>query len=185
MSTVLKHWTYDDLVALPPDNLRHEIIEGEHVVSPSPFTKHQIVVGNIFTELSIYVRKNPIGRVFVAPYDVVFAPDNVTEPDVLYVSNERASIIGEKNAQGAPDLTVEVLSKFNRQRDEVEKRAVYERFDVIEYWIADPDAETVRIYRRGAAGAHESSMELRGDRQDVLISPLFPDLAIDVASLFR
>jgi Uma2 family endonuclease len=185
MSTVAKRWTYDDLAALPDDDLRHEIIDGEHVVSPSPFVKHQVVVLNFGTELSNYVRAHPIGRVFVAPCDIVFAPDNVAEPDVFYVSNERRAIIGEKNLHGAPDLTVEVLSATRRRRDEVDKRAVYERFGVIEYWIADPDAETVRIYRRGAAGTYDRAIELRVDRSDVLTSPLFPQLAINLPDLFR
>jgi Uma2 family endonuclease len=183
MSTVLKHWTYDDLLALPEDNLRHEIIDGEHVVSPSPFMKHQLVVGNIFGELRSYLRRNPIGRVWIAPCDVVFAPDNVTEPDVLYISNERSSIQGIKNVQGAPDLCVEVISEFGRKRDEVEKKAVYERFRVIEYWIADPAVDVIKIHRLGPTGAFEPAITLRGN--DVLISPLFPGLTLDVATLFR
>ena len=185
MSTVIKHWTYDDLLALPDDDLRHEIIDGEHVVTPAPFMKHQLVAGNIFFELSVYVREHPIGVVFMAPCDVIFARDNVAEPDVLYVSNERLSIIGKKNIQGAPDLTVEVLSERWRRRDEVDKRGVYERFGVIEYWIADPDAETIRIYRRGNADAYERPIELRADRNDTLTSPLCPVLDVDLATLFR
>jgi Uma2 family endonuclease len=180
MSTVVKRWTYDDLLALPEDDLRHEIIDGEHVVSPAPFTKHQIVAGNIHGELFIYLRRHPIGRVFVAPYDVVFAPDNVTEPDVLYVSNEHSSIITEKNAQGTPDLVVEVISELRRRRDEVEKKSVYERFGVAEYWIADPKVDTIRIYRRGA---YDAPVTLRNG--DLLTSPLFPGLSLDVAALFR
>jgi len=183
MSTVVKRWTYDDLVALPEDNLRHEIIDGEHVVSPAPIPKHQIVVGHIHGILYRYLQEHPIGRVFVAPLDIIFSPHNVLEPDVLYISNER-SIIGPKNVQGAPDLTVEVLSELKR-RDEVDKLAVYERFGVVEYWIADPEAETVRVYRRGAAGTYGSAVELRAHRQDVLTSLLFPGLTIDVAYLFR
>jgi Uma2 family endonuclease len=180
MSSVLKHWTYDDLLTLPDDDLRHEIIDGEHVVSPSPFTKHQIVVGNIFLELSNYVRRNPIGHVFVAPYDVIFASNNVTEPDVLYISKERSSIITEKNIQGTPDLVVEVISELRRRRDEIEKKSVYERFGVAEYWIADPKVDTIRVYRRGA---YDAPVTLRGG--DLLMSPLFPGLSIPVATLFR
>jgi Uma2 family endonuclease len=180
MSMVLKHWTYDDLLALPEDDLRHEIIDGEHVVSPAPFTKHQIVAGNIYGELFIYLRQNPIGRVFAAPYDVVFAPDNVSEPDVVYISNERASIITEKNVQGPPDLVVEVISETGRRRDEVQKKALYERFGVTEYWIADPNVDSMRVHRRGA---YDEPVTLRSG--DVLTSPLFPRLTIDVATLFR
>jgi Uma2 family endonuclease len=180
MSTVLKHWTYEDLLALPEDNLRHEIIDGEHVVSPAPFIKHQLVAMNISGRLFNYLLQNPIGRVYAAPCDVVFAPDNVSEPDVLYISNERALIITEKNVQGAPDLAVEVISELGRRRDEVQKKAVYERFGVAEYWIADPKVDTIRVYRRGA---YDKPVTLRSG--DVLTSPLFPGLTLDVATLFR
>ena len=180
MSSVVKHWTYDDLLALPEDNLRHEIIDGEHVVSPSPFTKHQLVVMNISGRLFVYLLQNPVGQVFTAPFDVIFAPDNVTEPDVLYISKERSSVLTEKNVQGAPDLVVEVISETGRRRDEVQKKSVYERFGVAEYWIADPKTDTIRIYRRGA---YDAPVTLRGG--DPLTSPLFPGLTIDVASLFR
>jgi Uma2 family endonuclease len=180
MSTVLKHWTYDDLLELPEDNLRHEIIDGEHVVAPAPVIKHQRVAGRIYGHLFMYLVQHPIGEVFMPPCDVVFAPDNVSEPDVFYVSNERKWIIEEKNVQGAPDLVVEVISEPGRRRDEVQKKAVYERFGVAEYWIADPKVDTIRVYRRGA---YDTPVTLRSN--DVLTSPLFPGLALDVATLFR
>jgi len=181
MSTVVKRWTYDDLVALPEDNLRHEIIDGEHVVSPSPILLHQIVAGHLYAILYNYLREHRIGRVLMAPLDVVFALDNVLEPDILYIRNERWPSIDAKYIENAPDLTVEVLSKLGRRRDEVEKRAVYERFGVGEYWIADPERKTIKVFRFGAGGAYEPVVELR----DTLTSPLFPGLTIDIPALFR
>jgi len=185
MSTVVKRWTYEDLVDLPEDNLRHEIIDGEHVVSPAPIPKHQIVAGNIFGILFSFLREHPIGRVWMAPCDIVFSPDNVIEPDVFYITKERSSIVGPKYIEAAPDLAVEVISKDRRRRDEIDKRVVYERFGVIEYWIADPERETVKVQRRSFAGIYESAIELRADREDTLTSPLFPGFTIDLAELFR
>jgi len=185
MSTVVKRWTYEDLVELPEDNLRHEIIDGEHVVSPAPFPKHQIVAGHIHGILYDYLRQHPIGHVLMAPCDVVFAADNVLEPDILYIKNERWSIVGPKYIEAAPDLAVEVISETRRRRDEVDKRAVYERFGVIEYWIADPERQTIKIHRRGERGAYQPAIELRADRADMLKSPFFPGLSIDLAELFR
>lgn len=184
MSTVVKRWTYDDLVDLPEDNLRHEIIDGEHVVSPAPIPRHQIIVGRLHLILGSYLATHAIGQVLLAPCDIVFAPDNVLEPDVFYITNERWSIVGRKYVQAAPDLAIEVISETGRRRDEVDKRAVYERFGVGEYWIADPQANTIKVHRRGAAGAYEAT-ELRADRGDVLTSPFFTGLTIELTELFR
>lgn len=180
MSTVVKRWTYDDLVVLPEDRLRHEIIDGEHITTPTPFTKHQVVVGNLLFCLGNYLQQHPIGEVLMY-CDVIFAPDNVAVPDVFYISDERSSIVTERNIQGAPDLIAEVTSEVTRDRDAIQKPTLYERFGVVEYWIADPDADAMKIFRRGTTGEYEPAIELR----DTLTSPLFPGLTIDVPALFR
>jgi Uma2 family endonuclease len=182
MSTITKKWTYDDLAAMPEDNVVREILDGELFVAASPVTKHQRIVRRLLYEIEHYLRSNPIGEVFVSPFDTVFAFDNVCSPDLLFVSNERSSIITAKNIQGAPDFVIEVLSEWNRRNDEVRKLRIYERFGVKEYWIVDPEADAVRIQRRqgeGFALVNELSAK------DVLTSPLFPGLTIDLATLFR
>ena len=102
--------TYDDLLLLPEDGLRHEIIDGEHYVNASPVTKHQRVSIRLIVEISFYLREHPVGELFHAPLDIVFSRYDVVEPDLLYVSNERREIITTKNIQGSPDLLVEILS---------------------------------------------------------------------------
>jgi len=180
MSTVVKRWTYDDLAAMPEDNVIREIFDGELFVSPSPFTKHQRIVRRLLIDIDQYLRRNPIGEVFPAPLDVVFSDDNVCEPDILFISNERSSIVTRKNVQGAPDFVIEVLSEFNRKNDEVRKLAIYERFGVDEYWIVDPEADTVRVHRRKG-----KALVFVNEPKDVLTTPILPGLTIDVASLFR
>jgi Uma2 family endonuclease len=184
MSTVVKRWTYDDLAAMPEDNVIREILDGELFVAPSPVTKHQRVVRRLLLAIGSYLEQHPIGEVFIAPFDTVFAIDNVCSPDVLFVSNERSSIITKKNIQGAPDFVVEVLSKFNRRNDEISKRAIYERFGVDEYWIVDPEADTVRVHRRQGKALVLVS-ELAASANDNVTTPIFPGLTIDVATLFR
>ncbi|HKS23395.1 MAG TPA: Uma2 family endonuclease [Thermoanaerobaculia bacterium] len=184
MSTVVKRWTYEDLLAMPEDNVIREILDGELFVSPSPFARHQRIVGRLFYEIEHYLRSNPIGEVFVAPFDVVFAIDNVCDPDVLFISDERSSIVTKKHVHGAPDFVFEVLSEFNRKNDEVRKLAIYERFDVTEYWIADPEANTIRVFRRDGKALPLVS-ELAASAGDVAITTMFPGLTIDLAELFR
>jgi Uma2 family endonuclease len=116
MSPVVKRWTYDDLLAMPEDNVIREIFDGELFVSPSPFLRHQRIVGRLFLAISKYLEEHPIGEAFVAPLDTVFSIDNVCEPDVLFVSHERSSIL-KKHVHGAPDFVIEVLSELDAKND--------------------------------------------------------------------
>ena len=95
--------TYDDFVRFPDDGLRHEVIDGEHYVTPSPNAKHQKVLLNLTYSIEDFLRGQPIGQVFFAPLDVLFSRFDVVEPDLVYMSNERAStILTTANIQGAP-----------------------------------------------------------------------------------
>jgi Putative restriction endonuclease len=119
-------WTYDDLVLLGDDRRQHEIIDGEHYVNPKPNIRHQTIVGNLHVEIAVWLRTHPIGRVWVAPVDVLFSDFDVVELDIVYVSNDRAEVVRPENIKGAPDLVVEVLSYSNRRKDEITKRKLYE-----------------------------------------------------------
>jgi len=127
-------YTYEDFLNFPDDGKRHEIIDGEHYVTPSPDTKHQVIVGNLHLALGNYLKGQPVGAVFLAPFDVVFSDLNVVEPDLLYISRARRAVLTEKHVSGEPDLVVEILSHGTRKTDEVTKRKLYERFGVQEYW---------------------------------------------------
>jgi Uma2 family endonuclease len=174
--------TYEDLLLLPEDGLRHEIIDGEHYVNASPITKHQRVSYRLILAIGVYLDEHPVGILFHAPFDVVFSRYDVVEPDLIFISNERREILTTKNIQGSPDLLIEILSDSNRKYDEVTKRALYERTGVSEYWIVDPVADAVRIFRRNAAGRYERAAELFCG--DILTSPFFPTLEIDVDRIF-
>ncbi|HXA16627.1 MAG TPA: Uma2 family endonuclease [Thermoanaerobaculia bacterium] len=174
--------TYEDLLLLPDDGLRHEIIDGEHYVNASPITRHQRVSMRIIAEILFYLREHPVGELFHAPFDVVFSRYDVVDPDLIFISNARRDIVTVKNIQGAPDLLVEILSQSNRRDDEVTKQALYERTGVGEYWIVDPARDVVRVFRRNAAGRYERAAEL--SENDTLTSPLFPTLEIQLQSVF-
>jgi len=184
MSTVVKRWTYDDLAAMPEDNVIREILDGELFVSPSPFVRHQRIVGRLVFAIGNYLEKHRIGEVFAAPLDTVFSIDNVCDPDVLFVSHKRSSIVTKKHIQGSPDFVIEVLSEFNRKNDEVRKLEIYQRFDVTEYWIVDPDANTIRVFRRDGRALPLVS-ELAASAGDVATTPILPGLTIDLTELFR
>jgi Uma2 family endonuclease len=177
--------TYDDFVLFPDDGKRHELIDGEHYVTPCPNTKHQRIVGAIYLVVASWLEAHGIGEIFFAPFDVVFSNFDVVEPDLLYMSNERAAaVLTSKNVRGVPELVVEIGSLGTRRRDETIKRRLYEQFGVSEYWIVDPEIDAVRVYRR--EGEHFARpTELSREAGDVLTTPLLPGLELPLARIFR
>jgi len=109
----------------------------------------------------------------------------VVQPDLLFLSKDRLHLAaGGANIQGAPDLVVEVLSPGTRRTDAVTKRHLYQKYGVTEYWMVDPELETIQIYRLGPGG-YRREAELAAEREDVLTSPLFPGLEIVLAEIFE
>ena len=176
--------TYDDFLQFPDDGRRHELIDGEHYVTPSPNLRHQRIVGKLYLAIGSYLKEHPIGEAFFAPLDAVISKFDVVEPDLLYVSRERAAqVLVPEHVRGAPDLVVEVASKGTRKRDETIKRALYERAGVTEYWVVDPEIDVVRLYRNSASGFGRP-VELRRDAGDSLTTILLPALEISLDEVF-
>ena len=173
--------TYDDYLRFPDDGLRHEIIEGEHYVTPSPVTRHQRILLTLSHLLQTYLDQHPIGEIFFAPFDVLLSEYNVFVPDLIYLSQERAHLLTAKNLQGAPDLAVEILSPGTRSRDLRLKRDVYQRTGVREYWIIDPIQNLVDVYRWQPAIAVEKPLRLGAG--EGLSTPLLPDLIVPLDRL--
>jgi len=177
-------FTYEDFLHFPDDGKRHEIIDGEHYVTPSPNTKHQAVSMNLTRAFILYLEQHRHGRLFAAPFDVVLSDLDVVEPDLLYISHERVQVLTSQHVRGAPDLAVEILSPGTRKTDEVTKRQVYERFGVGEYWVIDPERETITVYRR-VQGAFVRVAELSAEHADMLTTPLLPGFSVMLAEVFE
>jgi len=177
--------TYDDFLLFPDDGKRHEIIDGEHYVTPSPNTRHQVLVGRLYFAIEQFLRQHRgVGRVFLAPFDVVFTRWDVVEPDLLFVAGDQAEILTEKNVQGSPALVIEILSPGTRKVDEQIKRRLFERGGVREYWLVDPDRDVVTVFRRQADGAFPREAELSHKANGVLTTALMPGLMIPLDELF-
>lgn len=177
--------TYDDFVHFPDDGKRHELIDGVHYVTASPDVRHQVIVVRVVVEIATYLKQHPVGRVFVAPLDVVLSNHDIVEPDVLFVATDQTGILTEKNVQGPPALVVEVLSHSTRKRDAQAKRRLFERTGVREYWLVDPELDTVQVLRLSAEGKLVRVAELSADDDEVLTTPLLPECAIGLRALFE
>lgn len=175
--------TYEDYVLFPDDGRRHELVDGEHLVTPSPVARHQAILQNLFLELGPRVRELGLGRLLLAPLDVILSDVDVVQPDLLFVSKAREAIVGDW-VRGAPDLTVEILSPGTRHQDETLKRDLYERHGVAEYWIVDPRAKSIKVYRleRGEYGRPEHLLASRGD---TIVSPVLGDLRLELQRVFN
>ena len=144
-------FTYEDY-RNTPDDIRYELLDGELVLMPSPKEIHQRLVLSLGTLFNIFVSIRNLGRVYIAPFDVVLSNTIVVQPDLMFISNERSHIITEDNIRGAPDLVIEILSPSNADNDRTRKRAFYERHGVTEYWIFDPDARNITVLLLGENG---------------------------------
>jgi Uma2 family endonuclease len=171
---------YEDYCLLPNNGKRYEIIDGELFVTPSRLWRHQNVLTNLLYYLVDFVKKHDLGKVYPAPFDVVFSQYDVVEPDILYVSKARASVTTEKNIQGAPDLVVEILSESTAKIDRTTKLKLYARYGVAEYWVVDPATCSAEIYRP-VPGGYELAAQL--DSSQSLTSPLFPGFSLPLYKL--
>jgi Uma2 family endonuclease len=167
--------TYADYELFPDDGLRHEIINGEHYVTASPITRHQRISLQLLYLLQRYLETHAVGEVFHAPFDVLLSEIDIVVPDLVYLSKDRSRFLTEKNLQGPPDLVIEILSPSTRPRDERLKRDLYERAGVDEYWVVDPDGDTIDVYRRAGKTFEQP---VRYTKRDGLTTPLLPNLEI-------
>jgi Uma2 family endonuclease len=180
--TARRKLTYEDYVLFREDGQRHEIIDGEHYVSPAPFTRHQRISMRLSSRLFSFAEDHRLGEVLPAPTDVLLSRHDILQPDILFISNERAGIVTEKNIQGAPDLVVEILSESTRKLDERLKLSRYELLGVREYWIVDPLADRVNVFRAEGESFRQVAELSAGD---ILTTPLLPGLEIPLRDLFQ
>lgn len=169
-----------ELGQVPEDGKSYELVKGALLVSPSPKPKHQLVVLNCAEFLRKFKHQG-YGEVYTAPLDVVLDDHNVVEPDVLFIRTERLHIVTDDNVVGAPDLVVEVVSPRTAARDRGIKAHLYAQFGVGEYWILDPESETLVSYQLKDGVYFEYGPYLKNDTYN---SPLFPTIPVDVACFF-
>lgn len=179
MSVVIRPLTYEDLVHIPADGKRYEIIGGELVVTAAPMKKHQKLSKRL-ADVLYEQEKAGLGEMYYAPVDVRLATNGIVQPDLLFIRHDRLGIYQPSGlVEGAPDIVVEILSPSSRGIDLVRKAALYAREGVPEYWVADPDAPALTVYALREGRYEPVPAEPGAARSFVL-----PDLTIDLEALF-
>ena len=129
------------------DNGTYELIAGVPVRRPGHVSQHQLASAHIFYPLSVFIKKNDLGVFYTAPLDVVFNQENALMPDLFFISKQREYIIDPEGVvEGVPDMVIEIIMPCTARYDRGDKKDLYERFQVKEYWIADPNNKSIEVY---------------------------------------
>jgi len=163
------------------DDERFELLDGALLKPPTPNTAHQSVQAELGWRMARFIREGGLGHLFFAPTDVVLSRTDVVQPDLLFISSQRAHIIAPANIQGAPDLIVEIRSESTAERDESFKRQLYAAFGVKEYWLVDPDAATISVLLLEENGYEKAATYTLGQ---ILTSPMLDGLLVNLDDLF-
>ena len=129
-----------------PEGTLCQLINDRLVMSPAPIDIHQVVLNTINIEISIFLKKKVIGEIRIAPYDVHFSKENILQPDILFIKTENIRKIKSRGLFGAPDLIVEILSPATTHLDFDEKKLIYEKYGVQEYFIVEPNSKSVTSF---------------------------------------
>ncbi len=176
-----KLFTIHDYRRMEDDGKRYEVINGELLMSPSPNLFHQRISRNLCRIIYSWLHEHKIGQAFAAPLDVYLDEYNVVQPDIVYVARENIVKLERDGVHGAPDLSVEILSPSTSKRDLRDKRELYARCGVIEFWIISPETRQLQIYDL----PRESSRPTRIlEESDTAETPLLPGLRFPVAEIF-
>jgi Uma2 family endonuclease len=173
--------TVEDYRSLPETGPRYQLIEGDLYMAPAPNRYHQDISRNLELMLGNYLKSNPIGKMYHAPFDVVLGPFDVFQPDILFVSSQRSPLLTEAGLEGPPDFVVEILSPKTARLDLEAKRKLYLRHGVRELWIINPDQRAILIYRPEEDPANPVATHQEGDEIEC---PLFPGLRVDTVEVF-
>jgi Uma2 family endonuclease len=173
-------WSVADYLGLETQ-LLVEYTDGFVRVLPMPNLLHQWIVRFLYQVLSAYTMREGLGEVFFAPLPVQLTPTKYREPDLLFLRPERI-----QNMRGQPtgaDLVVEVVSEGddNRRRDYEEKRIDYADAGIAEYWIVDPQQQTITVYTLESSGYQTHGVYLANQTAN---SVLLAGFAVQVDEVF-
>ncbi|KJR43498.1 restriction endonuclease [Candidatus Magnetoovum chiemensis] len=159
-----------------------QIINGEEVMSPSPFLKHQRIIRKMLRKIEQHLDKNNfLGEVCISPLDVIFADgSNRLQPDLLFIRKDN-SVIAQDWIRGVPDMVCEIVSEGTLIKDTVTKKDIYERYKVPEYWIVMPEFKTIQIF---ALEDNKYILYSYAEIDGIVKSKAIEGLQIDIKDIF-
>ncbi|HOV79020.1 MAG TPA: Uma2 family endonuclease [Bacillota bacterium] len=175
-----KTYTYEDYRKLP-EGAPYQLIGGMLIMTPAPSTYHQIISMKLEVKLASFVMERDLGLVLYAPLDVYFEESETYQPDLIFIAGERLSIIEPDKINGAPDLVVEILSPGTAYYDLRKKYKIYEKHMVREYWVIDPEEQSVEIY---ALQDGKFTLGQRAEKQGTVSSTVIEGFTLSVESIF-
>ena len=132
---------------LLPEGEPCQLIDGELIYMTAPNIKHQELSVELTLLLGAYIKSHQLGKLYHAPCDVFLSENNVYQPDLLFVAQNRLHIIQPDGIHGAPDLVIEILSQSTYYYDAKKKLRNYEKYGVQEFFLIDPEDNEVISYR--------------------------------------
>lgn len=158
---------------------RFELHEGEIVEVPSPSPLYQWIVAQLVIWIGKFLEQFPLGYVFGDNLDYEPADGVIVQPDLSFVSFERAPRLPERFAI-MPDLAVEVMSPTNTERDMLRKVLLYFAYGAREVWLIYPEERMMRLYTPAEAGAHVRQFV---EGEQLAGSAVLPNFALNIADL--
>ncbi len=179
MAQAARRYTVEEVLAFPSDGNRYELVHGELLVTPAPRTQHQLVAGELYYRLRNYLSHHPSGsQVLFSPADISWADDVLVQPDLFVVPAEE--ITEEWSSIQTLLLALEVVSPSSARYDRIVKRQLYQEHGVSTYWIVDPDAQVVEVWR-----PEDERPEIVTDVLRWRVGAEAEELAIELAEIFR
>lgn len=173
-------YTAEDYLKLP-QGAPYQLIGGKLIMNPSPIPYHQEISRKLSQKIGSFIEENNLGTLYYAPLDVILGEQEAYQPDIIFISNDNANIIGEKNIQGAPDMVIEILSPETAYYDLREKFRVFEERGVKEYWIVDPGLKKIEIYENQDK---KFKIYSEAEGEGVVSSKLLDGLSISLIEIF-
>jgi Uma2 family endonuclease len=183
MTTQTRRLTYEEYLKTPEIKARYDILDGVMTMAPAPTLGHQKILRQLFLMLHQFASEQHLGEVWFAPVDVIIQRDplRTRQPDLLFVSNEHTSILGDQ-VDGAPDLVAEILSPSNTRSDLEAKLSDYATLGVMECWLVSPEARSIEVLTLADGAWVRLAISGLGDR---IQSQVLPELNLEVAQLFE
>lgn len=177
-----KKYTIEDYLLLE-EGAPFQLIENDLIMSPAPSLLHQLILGEFYETLKLYIKQyQPEALVVLSPIDIHFDESNVFQPDLVYISPERKADIVKERIEGAPDMVIEILSPSNAYYDLRLKKDIYEKYGVKEYIIIDPIQESAEVY---ILENTTYVLKQKALKTEILSSLLLKGLIFDLNKLFK